>query len=350
MRRILLAAALATAGAALAPTPAAAQDQWPSRPITILGGFPNSAGTDIYARKLAEPLSRALGQPVVVDNRTGAGGNIASDIVAKARPDGYTFLLGTAGTHAINAGLYRNLPFDPLQDVTHIILLGDVPNVLLVNPVKRPQFTNCHELMAAARAQPGVLNYSSTGNGASTHLAGAQFAAVTGLNIVHVPYRGQPGAMAALLSGDVDMFFNQSGPSIGAVRQEQVRALAVTTKTPVQALPTVPTVEQACGLPGIRQQHLVRAVRPARPAAVHPDPHERRGRPDHRDAGLPAMADRDPGRNPADRPDAGGLPPDPCGRYRPLGRDHREVGRAGGLRLFHDMGSCRRLLDDPIAC
>jgi tripartite-type tricarboxylate transporter receptor subunit TctC len=250
MRRILLAAALATAGAALAPAPAPAQDQWPSRPITILGGFPNSAGTDIYARKLAQPLSRALGQPVVVDNRTGAGGNIASDIVAKARPDGYTFLLGTAGTHAINAGLYRNLPFDPLQDVTHIILLGDVPNVLLVNPAKRPKFTNCQELMAAARAQPGVLNCSSTGNGASTHLAGAQFAAVTGLDIVHVPYRGQPGAMAALLSGDVDMFFNQSGPSIGAVRQEQVRALAVTTKAPVQALPTVPTVEQACGLPG----------------------------------------------------------------------------------------------------
>jgi tripartite-type tricarboxylate transporter receptor subunit TctC len=248
MRRIFLAAALATAGAAMAP--AHAQDQWPNRPITILGGFPNSAGTDIYARKLAEPLSRALGQPVVVDNRTGAGGNIASDIVAKARPDGYTFLLGTAGTHAINPGLYRNLPFHPLRDVTHITLLGDVPNVLLVNPAKRPQYTNCQDLIAAAKANPGVLNYSSTGNGASTHLAGAQFAAVTGLDIVHVPYRGQPGAMAALLSGDVDMFFNQSGPSIGAVRQEQVRALAVTTKAPLQALPGVPTVEQACGLPG----------------------------------------------------------------------------------------------------
>jgi tripartite-type tricarboxylate transporter receptor subunit TctC len=248
MRRIFLAAALATAGAAIAP--AHAQDQWPSRPITILGGFPNSAGTDIYARKLAEPLSRALGQPVVVDNRTGAGGNIASDIVAKARPDGYTFLLGTAGTHAINPGLYRNLPFHPLRDVTHITLLGDVPNVLLVNPAKRPQYTNCQDLIAAAKANPGVLNYSSTGNGASTHLAGAQFAAVTGLDIVHVPYRGQPGAMGALLSGDVDLFFNQSGPSIGAVRQEQVRALAVTTKAPLQALPGVPTVEQACGLPG----------------------------------------------------------------------------------------------------
>ena len=113
--------------------PAAAQEAWPSRPITILGGFPNGAGTDIFARKLAEPLTRALGQPVVVDNRSGAGGNIASEAVAKAKPDGYLFLIGTAGTHAINATLYRTLPFDPVRDVTHIALLGDVPNVLLVN-------------------------------------------------------------------------------------------------------------------------------------------------------------------------------------------------------------------------
>jgi tripartite-type tricarboxylate transporter receptor subunit TctC len=230
--------------------PARAEETWPSRPITILGGFPNGAGTDIYARKLAEPLTRALGVPVVVDNRTGAGGNIASDMVAKARPDGYLFLLGTAGTHAINATLYRSLPFDPLRDVTHIILLGDVPNVLLVNPERRPQYTDCGAVLAAARARPGALNYSSTGNGASTHLAGAQFAAATGVEITHVPYRGQPGAMGALLSGDVDLFFNQSGPSIGPVQQGQVRALAVTTRQPVAALPGVPTVEGACGLPG----------------------------------------------------------------------------------------------------
>ncbi|GGC47708.1 ABC transporter substrate-binding protein [Siccirubricoccus deserti] len=243
-RRLVLLLILLLAG------PAAAQAPWPHRPITILGGFPGGAGTDIYARRLAEPLARALGQPVVVDNRSGAGGNIASDAVAKARPDGYLFLIGTAGTHAINATLYRSLPFDPLRDVTHVTLLGDVPNVLLVNPEKRPQYRNCQKLIAAARARPGQLNYASTGNGASTHLAGAQFTAATGLNIVHVPYRGQPGAMQALLAGDVDFFFNQTGPSIAPVQQGQLRALGVTLRQAVEALPQVPTVEQACALPG----------------------------------------------------------------------------------------------------
>ena len=240
------------AASAAAPLPADAQDAaaWPSRPVTILGGFPNGAGTDIYARRLAEPLGRALGVPVVVDNRTGAGGNIASDLVAKARPDGYLFLLATAGTHAINASLYRNLPFDPVRDVTHVALLGDVPNVVLVSPERRPQYRTCADLLAAARARPGALNYGSTGNGASTHLAGAQFSVAAGVELTHVPYRGQPGAMAALLAGDTDVFFNQSGPSIGAVQQGQVRALAVLTRQRLPALPDVPTVEEACGLPG----------------------------------------------------------------------------------------------------
>lgn len=243
-RRATMLLALLLAG------PALGQEAWPSRPITILGGFPNGSGVDIYARRLAEPLSRALGQPVVVDNRSGAGGNIASDAVAKARPDGYLFLLGTAGTHAINATLYRSLPFDPMRDVTHIALLGDVPNVLLVNPATRPQYRSCADLIAAAKARPGALNYASTGNGASTHLAGAQFAAAAGIELVHVPYRGQPGAMQALLSGDVDLFFNQTGPSIGPVQQGQLKALGVTVGQPVAALRDVPTIAQACGLPG----------------------------------------------------------------------------------------------------
>ncbi len=243
MLRWILAALLIT-------SPALAEEAWPNRPITILGGFPNGAGTDIYARKLAEPLSRALGQPVVVDNRSGAGGNIASDAVAKAKPDGYLFLLGTAGTHAINPGLYRNLPFDAVRDVTHVILLGDVPNVLLVSPDKRPQYRSCQDILAAARARPGALNYASTGNGASTHLAAVQFAAAAGIDLTHVPYRGQPGAMSALLAGDVDLFFNQSGPSIGPVQQGQARALGISTLAPAQALPGVPTIAEACGLPG----------------------------------------------------------------------------------------------------
>lgn len=231
--------------------PAAAQDPaWPSRPITILTGFPPGAGTDLYARRLAEPLALALGQPVVVDHRTGAGGNLASEYVARARPDGTTLLLGTAGTHAINPALYRSLAFDPLRDVTHVALLGDVPNVLLVNPEKRPALADCAAVIAAARARPGELTYASTGNGASTHLAGAQFAAAAGITLTHVPYRGQPGAMTALLGGEVDLFFNQSGPSIGPVRQGQLRALAVTVPGPVAALPGVPPVPAACGLPG----------------------------------------------------------------------------------------------------
>lgn len=239
------------AASLLAPALAVAQEApWPHRPITLMGGFPNGSGVDIYQRKLAEPLSQVLGVTVVVDNRSGAGGNIASDFVAKAAPDGYLFLFGTAGTHAINATLYRNLSFDPVKDSTPIIHLGDVPNVLTVSPERRPQFRSCADVIAAAKAAPGRLNYASTGNGASTHLAAAQFIQVAGLDIVHVPFRGQPGAQTALLAGDVDIFFNQSGPAIGYISQGQVKGLAVSTAKRLPALPDVPTVAEACGLPG----------------------------------------------------------------------------------------------------
>ena len=244
LRRPLLAAALA----AVTALPALAQEApWPLRPITIMGGFPNGAGTDIYARRLAEPLSRALGVPVVVDNRTGAGGNIASEHVAKQPADGYLFLFGTAGTHAINASLYRRLPFDVMRDFTPVVLLGDVPNVMIVSPEKRPNYRTCQDLIAAARVRPQAVSYASTGNGASTHLAGAQFAAVAGLELLHVPYRGQPGAMTSLLGGDTDVFFNQSGAAMGPIRQGQVRPLAVMTRERLAALPDVPTVAEACG-------------------------------------------------------------------------------------------------------
>jgi tripartite-type tricarboxylate transporter receptor subunit TctC len=234
----------------LAALPVAAQEApWPNRPIVLMGGFPNGAGTDLYQRRLAEPLGRALGQPVIVDNRTGAGGNIASDYVAKARPDGYLFLFGTAGTHAINASLYRRLPFDVVRDFTPIAILGDVPNVLIVSGERRPALDTCQAVLTAARARPGALSYASTGNGASTHLAGAAFAAATGIELLHVPYRGQPGAATALLAGDVDLFFNQTGPAIGMIRQGQVRGLAMMTASRIPALPEVPTAAEACGLP-----------------------------------------------------------------------------------------------------
>lgn len=228
----------------------AQEQKWPSRAINITGGFPNGAGTDIYARKMGEGLTALWNVPVVVDSKTGAGGNIASDAVARSPADGYHYLFGTAGTHAINVALYKKLNFDVEKDFTRIALLGDVPNVLLINSKKHPDIKTCADLLTLARAKPGTMNFASTGNGASGHLAGAQFANAAKINVVHVPYRGQGPAMAALLAGDVDFFFNQSAAAINAVKGGQATAIAVTTPQPIVALPGVPTVAASCDLPG----------------------------------------------------------------------------------------------------
>jgi tripartite-type tricarboxylate transporter receptor subunit TctC len=263
MRRLLFALLLA-ASPALAP--ALANEPWPVRPLTIMSGFPNGSGIDIYARLLTDPLSRALDVPVVIDNRTGAGGNVASELVAKSRPDGSIVLFGTAGTHAINASLYSRLPFDVVNDFQPVTLLGDLPNVLLVNPERTPEFGSCADLIAFGRANPGKLNYASTGNGASTHLAGAQFAQAAGIQMVHVPYRGGPFAMTAMLAGEVQLFLHQVPPAMAAIQQGQVRALGVTVRQPVAAIPAVPTMEQACSLPGFESTTWYGLFFPARTA------------------------------------------------------------------------------------
>lgn len=254
---------------ALGAVAQAQSEAWPTRAITILGGFPNGAGTDIYARKLGEALSLVLGVPVVIDSKTGAGGNLASDAVARAQPDGYTYLLATAGTHAINAALYKQLSFDVERDFTHIALLGDVPNVLLINVKKHPNVKTCAELLILIRANPGKFNYASTGNGASTHLSAAQFASAAKVELVHVPYRGQGPAMTALLAGDVDLFFNQSAPAIASIKGGLNIGLAVTTSAPLVALPGVPTVAQSCDLPGFESSTWYGLLAPAKlPAAI----------------------------------------------------------------------------------
>lgn len=246
-RLALLAAAMLLA----APAGALAQGFPVSgKPVTIVGGFPNGSGTDIYSRRLAEPLSRALGVPVVVDNRVGAGGNIAMEHVAKATPDGHTILMGTSAMLAINPALYARMPIDTMRDLSPVIALADVPNALTVAPDRRPQFTDCRAVIAAARAEPGRLNYASTGNGASTHLAGAQFAAAAGVEMVHVPYRGGPFAMTALLAGEVDIFLHQTPALVGPYRQGQVRLLGVTSRVRLPGFPDVPTMAEACSLPG----------------------------------------------------------------------------------------------------
>jgi tripartite-type tricarboxylate transporter receptor subunit TctC len=230
--------------------PVAAQDKWPSRTITIVGGFPTGAGTDIYSRMLAEPLSKVLGVSVIVDNKSGAGGNVGSEFVARARPDGYTLYFGTAGTHAINVTLYGKLPFDVINDFTHISILGDVPNILIVNPKILPNVNSCADVIKMAKEKPGELRYASTGNGASTHLAGAIFTKMSRLQIEHIPYRGSPPAMNAMMSGEAQIMFHQSLTVMGPIRQGTFKPLAVTTKKPIGALPDLPTIEKACGLPG----------------------------------------------------------------------------------------------------
>ena len=245
-RRIVLAAAALCFGLS-----GALAQEWPKeRPIQIIGGFPTGAGTDIFARLLAEPLGKALGQTIVVDNRSGAGGNIGSEFVARAKPDGYTFLIGTAGTHAINASLYKSLPFDVVKDFEPVALLVDVPNVLIVNPKVLPDIKACADLLAAAKKEPGKLNYASTGNGASGHLAGTQFAQAAQVDIVHVPYRGTPPAMNAMMSGEAQIMFQQSIPIMAQLRAGTFRPLGITTAARVAALPDVPTIAEACSLPG----------------------------------------------------------------------------------------------------
>lgn len=247
MLRALSVAAFALAAAVATHGHAAAQESWPTKPIKIVQGFPAGAGTHIVAQWVAEVLTKELGVNVVVEPRSGAGGNVGSEYVAKAAPDGYTLYLGTAGTHAINASLYSKLPFDVQKDFTPIAIIGDVPNVLIVN--KDVPARTVKEFMELAQKNPGKLNYGSSGNGTSMHLAGAQFTAASKLDIVHVPYRGSPAATADLIAGQIQAMFHQVPTVIGQIKEGQVRALGVTTKTRVPALPDVPTISEA-GLPG----------------------------------------------------------------------------------------------------
>jgi tripartite-type tricarboxylate transporter receptor subunit TctC len=231
----------------LLPVPAGAQ-QWPAKPITVINGFPAGSGTDIVLRMFQDALEKDLGTQLVFDYKTGAGGNVASDYVAKAAPDGYTLMIATAGTHGINAALYKKLAFDVEADFTPIAPLSDVPNVLTVNP-SAVDASTVADFIAKVKAVPGKLNYGSTGNGASTHLGFAQFNAAAGLDMVHVPYKGSPEAVQAMVTGETCCLFAQVQTVLGQWRAGKVRLLGVSTKTRVGILPDVPTIAEA-GLPG----------------------------------------------------------------------------------------------------
>jgi tripartite-type tricarboxylate transporter receptor subunit TctC len=232
----------------LLPIAAWAQS-WPgSHPITVVMGFPAGSGVDVVARMLQEPMEKSLGGRLVMDYRTGAGGNLASEAVAKARPDGYTILLGTAATHGVNAALYRKLPFDVEADFTPIAPLVNVSNVLTVNPAVIDAAT-LKEFIEKVKASPGKYNYASTGNGTGTHLAFAELVSRAGLNMVHVPYKGGPEALASVVSGQSCCIMNQVQTVQAQWKAGRVRLLGVTTATRVSAISEIPTIAEA-GVPG----------------------------------------------------------------------------------------------------
>ena len=233
-------------GALVAFSAPASAETFPSRPVRLLIPYPAGGAVDILGRTLGDELSKKWGQPVVVENHAGAGGAIASQIVAKSAPDGYTLIIVASG-HAINPYLYRVLPYDTFRDFTPISLLGSSPNMLLV--AADSPYKTLGDLLAAARANPGGLSYGMAGNGTSTHLAGELLKYMTKVNIVALPYKGGAPVINDLLGGHIPMSFNNIPESIGQITSGRLRALGVTTAKRASVLPDVPTIAEA-GVPG----------------------------------------------------------------------------------------------------
>jgi len=247
-RRALLATAigLAVAAPALLAPPAFAQP-WPTKPVTLVVPFPAGGTTDVLARALAEKLQQSLGQPVIVESRPGAGATLGADYVAKAKPDGYTLLIG-AVHHTIASSVYKKLPYDFQKDFVPITGLALVPNVLVVNAGATPA-KSVAELVAAVKAHPGQWSYGSNGNGTAQHLIGTQFQNATGTTLLHVPYKGSGPLATDLLGAQIQMSFDTITPVLPHIKAGKLRALAVTTARRSSALPDVPTLEEA-GLKG----------------------------------------------------------------------------------------------------
>lgn len=245
-RRTLIAASLSALTLGAIALPAQAQDKWPSKPITYVVPFPAGGTTDILARLIGQKLGPALGTTVIIDNRPGAGGNIGSEMVARAAPDGYTIMGGTISSHSINASLYK-LSYDPLKSFAPITLIGTNANVLVVNPAS--PFKSVKELIAGAKAKPGSLSFASAGNGTSQHLSAELFKTMTGIDMVHIPYKGSAPAIQDVIGGQVPLMFDTTVVAGPFIQSGKVRALAVTSAKRVSTMPDVPTMAEA-GVPG----------------------------------------------------------------------------------------------------
>jgi len=234
-RFLLLAAGLLAVGSALA-------QGYPSKPIKFLVPFTAGSGTDLIARSIADTMSKSMGQPIVIENKPGAGGTIAAGQVAKGEADGYTVLVHSSG-HALNPAIYSTIGYDTLKDLTGITPLAALPNVLVVNPAKG--WKSVADLVAAARAKPGQLNYASAGVGSATHLNAEKFRLQAGIEALHVPYKGTPEAMTNVIGGSNDWFFAPLASALPLVKDGKLQALAVSTPSRSPSLPQVPTTVEA---------------------------------------------------------------------------------------------------------
>jgi tripartite-type tricarboxylate transporter receptor subunit TctC len=239
-RMLLLAAIVALASPAWAQT-------WPAKPIRLVAPSTPGDAPDVIARMVAEKLSTSLGQQVVVENKPGAGGVVGSDAVAKSAPDGYTLIMGNAGSHGINAAVYSKLPYDIQRDFAPVSQVAIAPNVMVINP--GVPANSVAEFIAYAKAQPGKLSYASGGNGSSAHMSMELFKSMAGIDLQHIPYKGSSPALTDLVAGQVVVFIGNMPPTVPLVKAGKLRALAVTTKSRSTLMPELPTISEA-GLPG----------------------------------------------------------------------------------------------------
>jgi tripartite-type tricarboxylate transporter receptor subunit TctC len=251
MTRLTRRAALAATATLLAAPSVQAQAAFPNRPLRMIVPYPPGGVTDLMGRLAAEAMGRHLGQPVVVENRPGAGGNIGAKVAAQAEPDGYTMLLGTMATQGVNPVLYPDPSFDPRRDLMGVGMMADMPNLLVCNP-RRWNPANAPEAIARMKAEPGKILFGSVGNGSSSHMSQVMLTRMAGLEVVHVPYRGSSPAVAAMIAGDLDLLFDASATSGPHVKAGTLKALALTMNRRIASLPDIPTLEEA----GVTGYHL----------------------------------------------------------------------------------------------
>lgn len=247
IQKTLMLSAILCASCNTATAVAQTPTQYPAKTIRMIVPSAPGSGPDIMARTIGQKLNEAWGQPVVVEARPGAGGIIGSEAVAKSAPDGYTLIMGNAGSHSVNPSLYRKLPYDPLKDFSPIALVSSAPNILIVHPSLPVK--SVKDLIALAKARPGELTFGSGGNGSTAHLSGELFRTLAGIRIVHVPFKGAPAAVLGVITGEISMAILNLPPALPHVKNGRLKALGVSTPKRSAAVPDLPTIAES-GLPG----------------------------------------------------------------------------------------------------